>query len=534
MLNRRQTLLSGLAGLGGWGGAEAAEIAEPRTAEPAPATVWDPRRFGAVADGQSLDTAAIQAAVDACAAAGGGTVWLAGGVFLSGTIVLRSHVRLHVEAGATLLGSRNSEHYPGFPPEVVFLYRDRFTRSLIYAEGAEQITLSGRGTIDGQGHHFPARPGDDALRPYLIRFSECRNVRVRDLFLRDSARWLSHYLACEDVAIDGVTIHAPIRENRDGIGIDSCDRVRIANCDVYSGDDAIVLKATAPRPCRHVTVTNCTLSSMASALKLGTESNGGFEDITFSNCTIRDTGGSGINLGMVDGGVMNRVSINNIAMRDVGVPIFIRLGNRARPIPDLPEPGMGRLRNVIISNVQAAGADALGCSITGLPGFPVENVTLENVHITFAGGGTAEDAAREVPEREAAYPSQRMFGRLPAYGFYCRHVRNLRLLRVETALADEDERPPLVLEDVEGAVLDDCRGQTTAATRWHVRLVDVRDAAVRHGRPSGPATALLRVEGDRSRDVLVTGNDLTRIEQIVDRGEAVGEEAVALVGNRMP
>ncbi len=408
---------------------------------------WDAREFGAKADGRTVDTAAIQAAVDACAGAGGGTVVLRGGVFLSGTIRLRSHVTLRVENGATLLGSADIGDYPGITPKIEYLYRERFTKSLIYAEGQEHIGLEGGGVIDGQGKLFPAKKGDDGGRPYLIRFSECRGVRVTGLTLRDSARWLSHYLACENVTIDGVTIHSRIRENRDGMDIDSCDRVRIANCDIYSGDDAIVLKSTAGNPCRRVAVVNCTLSSSASALKLGTESQGGFEDVTFSNCVVYDTR-DGISIEEVDGGACERINVSNIVMRDVAVPIFVRLGNRANPLPGREKPPVGRMRDIMISNVQASGAAAVGCSVTGIPGHPVENVTLRDIRIRFSGGGSAEDAARQVPEKDASYPKGDMFGMLPAYGFYCRHVNGLRLHNLDLSFEAGDARPAIMAEGV--------------------------------------------------------------------------------------
>ena len=363
---------------------------------------------------------------------------LHGGVFLSGTIRLRSHVTLWIASGATLRGSERIEDYPSITPQIPFLYRDRFTKSLIYAERQEHIALAGGGVIDGQGQLFPAQPGDDGGRPYLLRFSECRNVQVRGLTLRDSARWLSHYLACEDVTIEGLTIHSRIRENRDGMDIDSCDRVRIANCSVFSGDDCIVLKATANRPCRRVTVTNCTLSSGASALKLGTESQGGFEDVSFDNCVVYDTNGDGVSVEEVDGGVCERINVSNLVMRNVRVPLFIRLGNRANPLPGLPPPGVGKLRDVMITNVQASEAGNLGCSITGLPGHPVENVTLQNIRIRCAGGGTPQDAARAVPEKETSYPKGSMFGVLPAYGLYCRHAHGLRLHNLDFTFDQDD------------------------------------------------------------------------------------------------
>ncbi|MBU4460163.1 MAG: glycoside hydrolase family 28 protein, partial [Verrucomicrobia bacterium] len=162
---------------------------------------WDPRAHGAVADGRTLDTKAIQAAVDACAAGGGGAVVLRGGVFKSSTIRLRSGVALEIERGATLLGSERADDYPAITPAVDYLYRDRFKKSLIYAERESDITLQGEGVVDGQGKLFPAQKGDDLGRPYLVRFSECRNVRVSGLTFRDSARWLSHYLVCTNVEI---------------------------------------------------------------------------------------------------------------------------------------------------------------------------------------------------------------------------------------------------------------------------------------------------------------------------------------------
>ena len=326
---------------------------------------------------------------------------------------------------------------------------------------------------------------------------------MENLTFRDSARWLSHYLACDNVTISGISIFSKIRENRDGIDVDSCQDVRISDCRIDTGDDAIVLKATTNRPCKRVTVTNCILSSMASAFKMGTESNGGFEDIAVTNCVIHDTGYSGIAVEMVDGGVLDRVTISNITMTDVKAPIFVRLGNRARPIPDLPPPGMGSLRNVIISNIQATGADTMGCSITGIPGFPVENVTLNNIRIESSGGGTAEDAERETPEKIKSYPSGKMFGTLPAYGFFCRHAANLRLHNIDLSFAEDDQRPAIVCDDVRDLDIFGLRAELSPKAESSIRLRAVQDAMIHGTGPTMKSDRFLQVEDNSCRDVVI-------------------------------
>ena len=498
-------------------------VGQVRSSEPSD---YDVRSYGAVGDGETVDTAAIQRAIDACAEAGGGTVYLRRGTFLSGTILLKGNVTLYLESGVTLLGSRDIEHYPDITPKIPYLYMHRFTKYLIYAECAENIGIEGRGVIDGQGKFFD-NPHGDGLRPYILRFSECKNVRVTGVTFRDSARWLSHYLACEDVVIDGVRIeNRRRRENRDGIDIDSCRRVQIANCHVNAGDDAIVLKATAHRKCRDVTVTNCVLSSMASAFKLGTESNGGFEDITCSNCTIYDTTGSGIGVMMVDGARLARVNVSNITMRDVAVPIFVRLGNRARPLPDEEKPGVGSLQDVVISNVQGTASGPVGCSVTGLDGHPAENITLENIRLRFVGGGTTDDARRDPAEKESAYPKGSMFGTLPAYGFYCRHVKNLRLHNLDLEFDDADQRPAIVCNDVTGLDVFSVTAKASSEAESVLRLMNC-DGGLIHGcRPTAATHVWLRVEGAKSRDIALAANDLRKAERPVVAVDDVLENAI--------
>ena len=405
------------------------------------------REQGAAGDGSRLETKALQQAVEACAAAGGGVVYFPPGKYLTGTVYLKSSVTLYLERGALILGSQNLEDYPVTVAQYRS-YTDNYTeRSLLYGENLENVGLEGAGTIDGQGAAFK---GEYKVRPYMIRMIGCRNVVVSGVTLKDSPMWVQHYLACENVYLRGLTVTSRVNANNDGIDIDSCERVRISDCDISSGDDAIVLKSTSARVCRRVTITNCVLSTACNALKLGTESNGGFEDIAISNCVVYDTRLAGLALEIVDGGVLDRVQVSGITMNKVGAPVFVRLGNRARPFQEkMAKPGVGSLRNVSLSNLHAAGAGKTGCSITGLPGRLVEHVTLENVRLWFEGGGTREDARRAAPELPDKYPEFSMFGVLPAYGFYCRHARKLTFHNVEVYAPKDEERLPLVTEDVE-------------------------------------------------------------------------------------
>jgi polygalacturonase len=434
--------------------------------------IYDVRDCGAKADGKTLCTSAIQKAIDQCSKDGGGTVYLAPGTFLSGTIYMKTGVTLRLDAGSTLLGSKDLKDYP--PTVQAFRsYTDNYTdKSLIYAEKAERIAIIGSGTIDGQGGSFK---GPYKVRPYTIRFIECRNITVEDITLRNSPMWMQHYMACDDVRISGVTVRSRVNHNNDGINIDSCRRVVISDCNISSGDDAIVLKSTSARICRDVTVSNCVVSSRCNGLKMGTESNGGFKNIVMTGCAIYDTRLAGVALEIVDGGTMDRVVVSNITMDRIGAPIFLRLGNRARPFKkDTQKPGIGAMRNITISNIEATGANPTGCAIAGLPEAAIENVTLSNLRLSFDGGGTKANATRTVPEKPGDYPEYSMFGRLPAYGLYCRHVKGLKLLNVQLQLAKPDQRHAVVFEDVEDALID-CPDVPSGKV-W---LVEVKDVYMR-------------------------------------------------------
>ena len=491
--------------------------------------LYDVRDYGAKPDGKTLCTQAIQKAIDECAKDGGGTALLSGGVYLTGTIYLKSGVTLRIDDGCVLLGSGDLKRYPPTVP-AFRSYADNYTdKSLIYGENLQRIAITGGGIIDGQGGSFK---GPYKQRPYIIRFVQCKDVTVRDVNITNSPMWVQQYLACDDVRIDGITVRSHVNANNDGIDIDSCHRVIVSSCNVDSGDDAIVLKSTSARSCRDVVVTGCILRSNCNALKLGTESNGGFENIVLTGCTIYDTQLAGVALEIVDGGTLDRVVVSNMTMSKVGAPIFLRLGNRARPFKEgMDKPAVGKFRNVTISNIEADGADATGCAISGIPGAMIENVTVSNVRFSFAGGGTAEQAHRTIAEEPEKYPEYSMFGRLAAYGLYCRHIKGLKLLDVQVQLAADDLRHGVVFEDVQDAVIDTLDAPNSAGAAAQIRLTNASGVFIRGCRPKPGTEVFLELQGKNSGNIVLAGNDLSAAARPVEFGPDVPKTAIVQEGN---
>lgn len=513
----------------------------------APRPIRDIRDYGARPDGQTMNTAAINRAVEEAASAGGGTVRVPAGRFLTGTVNLRSNVTLHLEAGAVLVGSRNLKDYPENPaPEPADTLEFRRSRqtyparlefgrfSLISAIGQNNVAIEGAGIIDGQGDHpnfakkeLVARglTRDQAhfQRPYGLSFVRCTNVHVRGITLRNLAFWCQDYLDCDGVAVDSVTVDSPAEDrNNDGIDIDGSRQVRVSNCRIDAGDDAICLKASY-RDCEDITVTNCTLSSRANGVKFGTASNGGFKRIAISNLTIRQTGAAGLALEVVDGGTMDGVVISNIVMNRVGAAIFIRLGDRGSRWMSPADHAVGAIRNVSIQNLVANvftpyDGRPLASSISGLPGHPVDGIVLSNVRLLnlreHARSETKDLAEAVVPEQAAEYPEYSMFGALPAYGFFIRHARGITLDNVEVGYALSDHRSALVGEDVEDLHLRGWRSRTLPESEPVLRLKDVRGASINGTTAPRDTGVFLRVEGDSSGISLV-GSDLSQAREPV-------------------
>lgn len=408
----------------------------------------DVQKFGAKGDGKTLDTKAIQIAIDECTKWGGGTVKIPAGQFVCGTILVKDNVTLQLDEHAALLGSLDIADYQapdnfrsGNGAEMGFCF--------IGAVDAKNVGIKGKGLIDGRGKELlAARPAGNNARPFLMRFVRCDGVSLEGVHLQGPAAWTTHFFQCKNVSAQQVTIASRGLANNDGFDIDSSQDVRIRDCNVDSGDDAVCLKTTSPAPCRNVDVRGCDLTSHWGGVKFGTESAGDFENVTISDCRIHDTQG-GIKLFSVDGANVRNVSFSGLTMEHVNTPIFIRLGARLKTFRtgDVRKP-VGTISNVLIKNLKAQATSPIGILVSGIPDHPVKDVKLENIEMKLPGGGKEAEAGAVLPEKENAYPEITMFGKqFPAYALYARHVSGLTVTNITIELAQPDARPPRVLDD---------------------------------------------------------------------------------------
>lgn len=516
-----------------------------------PYNLFAVKQFGAAGDGTTNDTSSIQKAIDACAHIGGGTVYFAPGSYLSGSLHLRSGVTLHLDTAATLKGSPNENDYD-LPEKLAFKNAaDRetsfFHYALIWGEDLERVAIIGQGMIDG---NRTKRHG-----PKPIALKRCKHVDIKGITIANAPNYCISLLGTDYVNIDGVTI---LNAYADGIDPDCCRNVRISNCHIESVDDAIVPKTSFSlgerRSTENVVVTNCVLATVSNGFKLGTESGSDFKRIAVSNCVITDLHGhpatSGISLESVDGAHVDGVVVSNITMVNARAPIFIRLGNRGR---DQEQPVPGSLKNVSISNIVATGGSLIS-TITGIPGHEIENVSLANLCLSYAGGVPHCSPETAVPEMESEYPDADMFEAMPAYGLYCRHVRGLNLSNVDltyddnfyrlTAVRDQDikwvndagnphpskpGRPgnALVCDDVSLLRINGFHAKpSTAAEDAVIRLVDVRQGIIQ-GCIALPSTeTFAEVTGPVTAKLFFTGNQITYAKHPfhlaeVDAGEVV-------------
>lgn len=445
-------------------------------------SVFNIESFGAKADGKTLNTTAIQAAIDSAHHLGGGKVIVPKGTFLSGSIVLKSNVHLELKKKAILLGSKMPEDY---------IFLNRWT-ALIMADQAENIKISGKGIIDGQGkslalhidslfyegeidsadYIFPEKRPSVTIRPQLIEFVACKKVSVSGITLKNAASWVQSYYMCENLIVDDIHVDSDTYWNNDGIDIIDCKKVSITNSFFNASDDGICIKSYGRkkhgRPfCEEIYIANCKVRSSASAVKFGTASFGGFRDIVIEKIKVFDTFRSAIALESYGNGFLENVKIDRVTAKNTGNALFIRIGQRSNRLSP------GKLKNVSITNLKAhipfSAADldyeirgpalpffhnTFPASITGLPNQKVQDIRLENIQISYPGRGNKAFAysplsrIEEVPENPEIYPEFSMFGELPAWGFYVRHVENLSMKNIKIKVRKPDYRPAFVFDDV--------------------------------------------------------------------------------------
>jgi hypothetical protein len=423
-----------------------------------PSLVLHPEAFGH-RHGDVLSTRAIQAAIDAAAQRGGGTVRLSNGDYVSGTLDLRSNIRLEVVKGARLLGSVRLADYPARPAaqRTMMDVVTAVTQSLIFAQGCRNIGLGGEGLIDGRGsqRYFPGEESSTGLpgRPFLIRVLDCHGVHVRGLHLKDSAAWMQNYLNCEDLLIERIRVQNQANYNNDGLDIDGCRRVIVRDCFINSEDDAVCFKGSSRRRTEDVLVENCAIYSTSNALKFGTDSEAPFRRVLARNLELggpaatmpaikRRRAESGISWESVDGGAVDDVLATNINIVRAQSPIFLRLGDRGRTFSGQPRPGPGKLRRIVFDGIGGAENGPRGSYFLGMPAYPIEDVVIRDLQLKVdATRGPAPDE-RAVAEFHGVYPDAGMIGELaPAYGLWTRHVRNLTLERVAFVPTTPDPRP---------------------------------------------------------------------------------------------
>ncbi|MBO0931992.1 glycoside hydrolase family 28 protein [Fibrella aquatilis] len=427
------------------------------------ANTYDVSKSGCKGDGKTINTNAIQRIIDRASRDGGGTVYVPTGRFVTGTLQLKSNVTLELSPGAVLLGAAVRSAYPLLKSTE---RRIAGNYALIFADGQYNIGITGAGSIDGQGDARVFQSGkDDAYeRPFLVVLYRCRQVRLEKTTFRNAASWTTHLSDCDQVTVRGLHIWGHANQNNDGLDLDGCHNVTVADCLIDATDDALCLKAQN-RACQYITVTNCVLSTHSNAIKFGTVSNGGFKHISISNIIVRPSeaktfnspfglreGITGIALESVDGGTLENVLIQQIMMDSIHVPIFLKIGDRGRR--SLAQ--VAQLRNIRLQNITAYHAGITSSSITGMPGRLVENVVLKDIYISCKGGGTVADAnVTSVGENTSGYPDPRWFGgNLPSYGLYVRHAKGLTLDNVQFVLEGTDARPAVLLDDVSDSSLE--------------------------------------------------------------------------------
>jgi len=514
------------------------------------ARVYNVRDYGAKGDGMTVDTAAVQAAVEACNRDGGGTVLVPAGTFHIGTLELKSNVTLHIAAGGKLLGSADGKQYHSV--DAIPLHGDSTLEdgnwALIFAVDAKNVTIEGPGTIDGQGaqFHSPVRgtPPPSGLgglkRPYHLLFYRCENLAVRNVDLLESAYHSIRVIQCKRVHMDGIYIHNRVNGNNDGFHFISAEYVTVSNCTILSQDDACALFGS----CKFVTVTNSVFSTRWSVFRFG---GGVAENITVSNCVLYEVYGCPIKFHGNPGSRFENMSFSNLILKDVTGPIHISIGPEHRKDGTERDGSPSVVRNISFSNIHGTvttdppqlaettltsrynpGEQHSAITLNSVGGTVLENISFDNIHLTFGGGGTAEDAARrDLPQIAGEYF---MLGPIPAYGFYARNARGLTLQNIRFQVAQPDLRPALIFDHVEDAAINGLSVQADANAESALRFIDSTQVLLTAPRLLTPTKTFLQLEGAANEGIVVDGGDVSKAASPLAFKDGAAEKAVKVRG----
>jgi hypothetical protein len=477
--------------------------------------VYNVSEHGMFGDGSTVNTKALQSLIDTCSEKGGGTIFFPPGDFLTGAFRLKDHVNIHLSPGATVWGSTNKDDYEGY-------------ESLVYAEDAKNISITGMGTINGNGTSFWAEYMRKEVtfeewrknnwRPNrMFLFLRCENLRLNDFTIKNSPSWTIHPIDCDRVIITGISILNGIYEedgpNTDGINPDGCSRFIISDCFIQCGDDCIVLKITErskTKVCRDVVVTNCVLITTETALKIGTETHGEFKNVTFSNCTIHDSGG-GFGLIMRDGGSIDGVTVSNITIDSTrirhGQGIFLWSHRRTDSTP------WGHIKNVLVSNITMNTGGSI--FISGNKETYIEGITIENIRIKLTG--ERKEKSHEQPEDPFF-----VFGHHTApIDIFCRYVTDLKLRSIKFDWGDsENENLGSAIRcwSVNDLEIDGFSGrQTLKSNAPVISLKDVRDAFIHNCKaPEGSGSILFADKN--TNGVTIIGNEFSKAGNLYSQG----------------
>jgi hypothetical protein len=531
--------------------AEAARAKSAPNNDDLGARVYNIRSYGAKGDKTTIDTAAVQAAVDACTNDGGGTVLVPAGTFTVGTVELKSNVTLHIAASGTLLGSGDGKQYHAV--DAIPLHGDTTLNdgnwALLFAVHAKNVTIEGPGTIDGQGAQFhPAVRGQTPpsgiggnKRPYHVLVYQSENFSVRNISLLDCAYHSIRIIESQRIFLDSIYIHNRVNGNNDGFHFISAEQVRLSNCTVKCGDDACAMFGS----CKYITVTNCYFSTRWSVFRFG---GGHAGNIAISNCVLKEVYGCPMKFQGDPGSVFENISFSDLVLDDVTGPISISVGKGQRRSSDAPLPDVLPavvVRNISFSNIHGSvtahapaqlseGTIGVGSRpgeirsaivLNAIDDAVIENISFSNVQLIFGGGGTAEEARRDVPKVFGEYFE---LGPIPAYGLYARNARGLTLQNVRFEVSEPDLRPAVIFDHVEDAAFYGLNVQGNPQAESVLRFIDSKQALLTASRVLTTSGPFLQLEGDGNDGIIVEGGDLSKTSSAVAFKNGASERSVKL------